>query len=148
LGKEHTAEFGAQKGAAAMKSLLCFMAMSLWFWPACSTQQNAASPNENTAVETARQEKQMYQDRVETNLRDLDRKIDVLKAKIAKANKVDRKQLDQEMAELDRKSEIAHQKLERLQISSQEAWVNMKAGIDSAMDDLETAYKQAVSHFQ
>ena len=90
----------------------------------------------------------MYQDKAEAKLRDLDQQIDTLETKIGKENKVERKQLDQQMAELERKRDIAHQKLERLETSSQEAWGDMKSGIDAAMDDLEAAYQQAASHFK
>jgi hypothetical protein len=52
------------------------------------------------------------------------------------------------MADLDKKREAAHLRLEKLKNSSQEAWVDMKLGIDSAMDDLENAYQRAASHFK
>jgi restriction endonuclease S subunit len=90
----------------------------------------------------------MYQDNIEAKLRDLDQQIDALKVKIGKQKKVDRKQLEQEMAELDRKREAAHQDFEKLKNSSQEAWRDMKVGIEAAMEDLETAYEQAASHFK
>ena len=130
-----------------MKRLICVMAMSLMLWPACSTEQNRAGQNVNNAAETARQEKQMYQDKIEAKLRDLDQQIDALKVKIGKQNRVDRKQLQQQMAELDRKRVAAHQELEKLKNSSEEAWQDMKAGIEAAIGDLETAYERAASHF-
>jgi hypothetical protein len=102
----------------------------------------------DSAAETAKEEEQVYQDRVEANLRDLDQQIDALKVKMKKENKVEHKQLDQQMAELERKRDVAHQKLEKLGTSSQEAWGDMRSGIDAAMDDLEAAYEQAASHFK
>lgn len=129
-----------------MKKLVCALALSLWLWPACSTEQRAASQEENQRLAEARQEKQMYQDKVEAQLRELDREIDALRAKMGKS--LNRKQLDQQMDELERKRAIAHQELDKLKNSSQEAWQDMKAGIDSAVQDLETAYQQAASHFK
>jgi TolA-binding protein len=148
LGKNVRKNNAVQKGATPMKRLVCVLAMSLLLWPACSTGQNRASQDVDNAAETARQEKQMYQDRVEANLRDLDRQIGALKAKIAKENEVERRHLDQQMAELERKREVAHQKLEKLETSSQEAWGDMKTGIDAAMEDLQSAYERAAADFK
>jgi TolA-binding protein len=123
------------------------MAISLLLWPACSTEQNGASANENTAAEMARQEKLMYQNKVDAHLRDLERQIDALKAKV-KQGKAENRQLDRQMAELERKREVAHQKLEKLETSSQEAWGVMKEGIDAAMKDLQTVYEKAAADFK
>ena len=49
------------------------------------------------------------------------------------------------MAELDRKGEVAGQQFEKLKNSSQEAWRDMKPGIDAAMRDLEPAYKRTAA---
>jgi DNA repair exonuclease SbcCD ATPase subunit len=124
------------------------MAMSLLLCPACSTEQNRAGQDENNAAETARQEKQIYQDRAEAKLRDLDQQIDTLEAKMKKETKVERKQLDPQIAELERKRDVAHQKLEKLKTSSQEAARDMMAGIDAALEDLKTAYERAASDFK
>ena len=128
-----------------MKRLVCILAMSLVLCPACNTEQNGAKADENTVEETARQEQLMYQNRVEANLRDLDRRIDALKEKIANKSKAERRQLAPQMAELERKREVAHQKLDKLKSSSQEAWGDMKVGINAAMIDLESAYEKAAA---
>jgi septal ring factor EnvC (AmiA/AmiB activator) len=130
-----------------MKKLVCVMAMSLLLWPACNADLNRASQNENNTAETARQQRLVYQAKIEAKLRYLDREVDELKTKLEQS-KVDRKEYDQRMAELERKREVAHQKLEKLRTSSQAAWVDMKAGIDAALDDLESAYDKAASHFK
>ena len=131
-----------------MKKLVCVIAMSLLLWPACSTEQYRAGQNVNNPAETVRQEKQMYQDQAGAKLRDLDQQIDTLRTKAAKESKVDRRQLDREMAELERKRDEAHQRLEKLNTSSQEAWKDMKVGIEAAMDDLQAAYQRAAAHFK
>jgi multidrug resistance efflux pump len=130
-----------------MKMLICVAAMSLLLWPACNADLNRASQNENSNAETARQQRLVYQTKIEAKLHYLDREIDELKTEM-KQSKLDRNQYDQRMAELERKRELAHEKLEKLQRSSQEAWVDMRAGIDAAMDDLESAYQKAAHHFK
>ncbi len=131
-----------------MKRLVCIMALSLLLWPGCSTQQDRASQSENNGTEAARQEKQVYQQQVEARLRELDEEIDALKIKMRAQKEVDRKQLEQPMAELDRKRAACHRDLEKLKNSSEDAWRDLKVGIDAAMDDLEAAYEQAASHFR
>lgn len=131
-----------------MKRLACLMAMALLFCPACSLEQNRASQNDHSAAESAKQKREMYQDEIEAKLRDLDQEIGALKTRLETDNKVDRKEADRQMAELERKRDIAHQKLEKLKTSSQEAWGDMKGGIEAAMQNLETAYKQAAAHFK
>ncbi len=130
-----------------MKKLIGVVAVALLMWPACSNNLNRASQNENNDAETARHQRLAYQAKIEAKLRDFDREVDQLKSK-AEQNKADGKQLDQRMAELERKREIAHQKLEKLRTSSQEAWADMKAGIDAAMQDLESAYDKAAADFK
>ncbi|MGO8735563.1 MAG: hypothetical protein ACLQVM_22520 [Terriglobia bacterium] len=74
-----------------MNRLVCAMAMSLLLWPACSVEQKPASKNENKEAEAARHERKMDEDKIGTQLRDLDQEIDALRAKMGKQNKVDRK---------------------------------------------------------
>ncbi len=131
-----------------MKWLGYSLFLAILSWPACSTGQKAQTPNQSQEAEAARRDRQQYQEKIEAKLRELDQEIDALKAKTAKQSKVARKQLNQQMSELDQKREVAHQEFEKLRNSSQGAWQDMKAGIDAAMDDLETAYERAASHFK
>jgi TolA-binding protein len=131
-----------------MKRLVCVIGMALMFWPGCSTEQRAANQNESKQAEAAKQERQMYQDKIEARLRELDQEIDALKKDIGTKSKADRKQLDRETADLERKREAAHQQLKELQDSGQAAWGDVKVGIDAALRDLETAYHQAASRFK
>ncbi|MGO8814065.1 MAG: hypothetical protein ACLQVG_05270 [Terriglobia bacterium] len=132
-----------------MKKFVCLLAMTpLFFSLGCSVQQDRASQNDNNAMESARQKREMYQDQLAEKLRDLDQEISALKTRIENDNKGDRKQLDREMDELEQKRAVAHEKLEKLRDSSQAAWEDMKVGMDAAMKDLEVAYKQADAHFK
>jgi hypothetical protein len=122
--------------------------LAILLWPACNTGQKAQTPNESQEAEAARRERQQYQEKIEAKLRALDQEIDALKAKTAKQSKVTRKQLGQQLSDLDQKRELAHQEFEKLKKSSQEAWPDIKAGVGTAMVDLEAAYERAASHFK
>jgi TolA-binding protein len=131
-----------------MKKLVCLLAMTLLLSVGCSVEQNRASQNDNNAMESARQKREMYQDQLAEKLRDLDQEISALKTTIENDNKGDKKQLHRQMTELEQKRAVAHEKLEKVRDSSQAAWEDMKAGMDAAMHDLEAAYKQADAHFK
>lgn len=131
-----------------MNKVVCVLAMALLFWPACSAEQNRASQKDRGTAESTRQRRQVYQDELQAKLRDLDNEIDALKTRIETDNKINRKDADRQMAELERRRQIAHVRLEKLRTSGDEAWGDMKAGIDAAMDNLDAAYKQATARFK
>ena len=130
-----------------MKKLVGALALLLLVLPACTTEQRAASQNENQNRESAQRDREIYQDKVNAQLRDLDQKIDALKVKLEN-EKLNRKQINREMDELDRKRAAAQRQMDRLKSSSQDAWQDMKVGIQAAMRDLESAYDQAAAHFK
>jgi hypothetical protein len=140
-----------------MKKLGCVLAMSLLFWPACSTEQNRANPNESTEAESARQQRLRYQDQIEAKLHGLDHEIDALTQKIENETSEDRTKArqqeyrakaQQQLAELDRKREAARRQLNKLKDSGQDAWQDMKGGIDAALQNLQAAYDRAAAEFK
>lgn len=132
-----------------MKTLACIMSLSLLLvWPACNTARNDNHPQDSREAERARHERQVYRDRAEAKLRELDAQIDFLRERLSRSTERQRRDLDPQLDELERRRKFAHQKLEKFETSSQEAWVDMKAGIDAAIDDLEAACKRADSHFK
>lgn len=132
-----------------MNSLLCAVALTLLLiLPACNLEQNRASQNSSNAIESARQEKQAYEAKIDAALRDLDQEIEGLKIKDRVQNRADRGQVDQQIAELEVKRAELRARLTTLKESSGEDWKDMKGGIDRALNDLDAAYAQAVSHFK
>jgi len=140
-----------------MRKLACILAMSLMLWPACTTEQNKASQNENKETESARQQRRVYQAQIEAKLRELDHEIDALTKKLENANSEDRasarqqeyrSKAEQQMAELDRKRDAARRQLDKMKDSGPVAWQDMKGGIDAAMQNLQAAYDRAASKFK
>ena len=127
---------------------LLALSLSLLLWSACSSvEPRAATQDGKSAVESAQQEKQVYQAKVDAKLYDLDRRIDALQEKVDKQAKAGRKQLERQMSELRRKRQVTHRELDEFENSSLEAWQQMKVGLNSAVQDLESAYEKAASHF-
>jgi TolA-binding protein len=132
-----------------MNSLLCATALALLLiLPACNLEQNRANQNSTNAIESARQEKQAYEAKIDQALRDLDQEIEALKIKVRVQNRADRPQIDQQIDQLERKRAELRARLMKLKESSGEAWKDMKGGSDRALADLDVVYEQAVSHFK
>jgi uncharacterized Zn finger protein (UPF0148 family) len=130
-----------------MKRAICILTMGLLLAPACGTNQNAGTAQENRDAEAAREQRRIYQEKAEEKLREIDRQIDRLGEKMKSGSEKDRTEMEPQMADLQRRREIAREKLERFRTSSREAWHDMEAGLNAAMDDLEAALKRADSHF-
>jgi flagellar motility protein MotE (MotC chaperone) len=135
-----------------MKTLTCLFFAAVMISTACSTQQSAPSAgppaDQNGTAAAASGEKQQYEEKIEAQLKELDREIANLKERAVKQSKATRKDLDQSLTELEVKREVLRVKLEKLRNESEAAWKDMKPGIEAAMDDLEAAYRRAASHFK
>ena len=102
----------------------------------------------DTAKEYTMQQKQEYQKKIESQLDELSKQIDQLKEK-AKTVKQDAvAKLESTIEELKKKQQVAEERLPELRSATSKAWVEVKAGVDKAMDDLKKAYEKAKSHFE
>ncbi len=74
--------------------------------------------------------------------------VDVRKARAQKTKaEVKMKYLEQ-VEELRKKQENVGAKLQEFKKTGDEAWVDLRGGIDEALDDLKQALKRAVSRFK
>ena len=75
-------------------------------------------------------------------------KMDVLKAKAEKAKGEAKIKYYEETEDLRTKQKLAKQKLQDLRESGDDAWEELKAGGDKALDDLRDALNRAASRFK
>jgi TolA-binding protein len=127
---------------------ISLLALSALMLPACSTEQRAATRTEDQRLEALKQERKMYQERVQAQLRGLETQIDILKQQMKAERRTGHKQLDERMAVLEQRRKAADQMLDKLNASSEVAWQNMKVGFESAMRELQNAYAQAAARFK
>ncbi|MCG7852737.1 MAG: hypothetical protein MIO92_09465, partial [Methanosarcinaceae archaeon] len=100
------------------------------------------------AVENLAEKKTSYERRIEAELHEWGTKIDILKAK-AEASKAEARSIYVNQIEgLKAKQEAAKRKLNQLRESGEEAWEDVKKGVDTALTDLGKAIKDALSKFQ
>jgi hypothetical protein len=93
------------------------------------------------------QEKMEYQKKIEAQLRRLDVRIKELEARTARAAAEVLIESKEQLRKLRAKREEMADQLERLRNVSEDAWVDLKLGIDTALGELKAALAAAVSRF-
>jgi DNA repair exonuclease SbcCD ATPase subunit len=92
--------------------------------------------------------KKVYEQKLQAQLDEWSAEIDKLKAK-ADSAKADRKiEYYEEIEKLRTMQETASNKLNEVKNASDDAWEDLKAGIESAGDSLGSALKSATSKFK
>ena len=95
--------------------------------------------------------KDSYSKRMKAKFDDLNYKWNIERNKLeakAKQAKVDvKKKFEEQLKTLQEKREKMGQKLDQIDTASEDAWKDIKAGVDSAWQSLNEAIKKARSHF-
>ena len=87
--------------------------------------------------------KEEYQRKLAAEMRELDVKIDELKAKAGRASDSVKAEFARDMEALDRQKAVLAQKMEAVKTSSASKWDEVKAGANSAMDSVKLTYEKA-----
>lgn len=133
-----------------------FMVLSLWTACASKTEKSADSEQvkreASEALEAAKtyaaQKKRAYQEKVETELNELNRAIDRLQAEAQQAGSKTKAEFMKEIGKLEKQKESANKKLAELKSQSAEAWEDFKADFDAALEELKRSYDRAKSHLK
>ena len=100
------------------------------------------------AADYTYEKKEEYQRALAVQMRELDVKIDELKAKAARGSDAVKAEFARDMEALDRQKVVLAQKMEAVKSSSASAWNDVKAGANSAMDSVKQTYEKARARFQ
>ena len=100
------------------------------------------------AADYTYEKKEEYQRSLAAQRRELDVKIDELKAKAGRATDAVKAEFARDMEALDRQKAVLAQKMEDVKASSASAWNDVKAGANSAMDSVKQTYEKAKARFQ
>lgn len=92
--------------------------------------------------------KDAYQEKLQAQLDELGAEIDKLKAKADGAKADTQLEYYKEIEELRTMQEDANKRLMELGQAGDDAWEDLKAGIDNAWDSLGQAIKSAASRFK
>jgi len=91
--------------------------------------------------------KQAYQEKAKAQLDKLNAQIDELKTKSRQVKADAQVEYQDRLAKLYKKRDTAQVKFQELQQSSGAAWTEMQQGLNSALKELNSAWKNAVSKF-
>jgi len=111
----------------------------LLFIPACTPPRTAGSrPHQRTD----------YLSRADSQLNQLNRHINDLKAKADRAQGNAKAELNAEIDQLRKKQAAAHQHIAQVEAASEDSWRSLQAGADAALNDLQKAYDEAAARFK
>lgn len=105
----------------------------------------------STEPSTAKREdepRDAYREKREAQLQELRARLDLWEAKLQKAAAEGEIRYREELEELRSKLEIARVRLSLLGDAGEEAWREIRNGLDDAVDDLRRAVRRAASKFE
>ena len=91
--------------------------------------------------------KQAEEKKIEAQLQKFDAQIEEMKAKASQAKADAQVQYYEQIENLKQQRQQTGQKLEEFKASSENAWKEIKLGLDEAMGSLQTSFERASSHF-
>jgi len=92
--------------------------------------------------------KDLYREKFEANLKELKAQIDVLEARADKVKAELKLDFKQQIKSLRQKRDSIANKLDQLKQSSGEAWKDLKNGLESATEELKGALGKAMDKFK
>ena len=92
--------------------------------------------------------KQAFEDKIKAQLDELDAKIDVLKAKAKQAEAAGKQDYYETIEDLQKKRGEVKSKLQELRDAGDDAWEDMKQGVEESWTSFADAVKSAVSRFK
>ena len=119
---------------------IAFVGLSLL--TGCNTV-SGVKQDSRQAVDYTYEKKEEYQRDLAAQMKELDVKIDELKAKAARASDAVKAQFARDMEALDRQKAVLTEKMEAIKTSSASGWNEVKAGANSAMDSVKQTYEKA-----
>ena len=120
---------------------------TLLFCFAWSAAPSLGGDSGSQAPATA-QQKEQYEKTMQERLEKLGKRLDELKARAATGTETARKEMNQLLAEAEKKRERAFHKLEEMRKTSEEKWRKFSFEMNEASHDFERAYERAKSRFK
>ena len=92
--------------------------------------------------------KKLYEEKMDAQIKQLDARIDLLKATVEETKADVKINLQKRIEDLEDKREEAISRLQEIKDAGQVAWQELRAGMDNAIDDFKKAVAQATSKFK
>jgi uncharacterized coiled-coil DUF342 family protein len=92
--------------------------------------------------------KQVYQQKMDARLREWQAKIDELKARADQAGAEQKLEYYEQIESLRARQQKAREQLDELRSAGEDAWEDVKAGVELAWQDLQDAFQRAAAKFK
>lgn len=92
--------------------------------------------------------RKVYEEKIDAQIKEWNAQIDLLKAKADKAKAEAKIDFYKTIDALQHKQEEARTKLKELKTAGDEAWEDVKNGVEKAWAEIRIAYKEAASRFK
>jgi hypothetical protein len=135
--------------------ILCLLSIAL---VSCDSTQNDQTTKEDVinefqeAIDTAKaytiDEKNQFMQTIKVKRDNTKVKINELKNKLISMKNAQKKALEEKLIELDNMQEVVEQKINSLSAASEEAYQDLRTGLDSAMVVLENSLKAANDEYK
>lgn len=103
---------------------------------------------DKSLVEAVVATKEAYQKKLEAQLTEWDRQLDQLMVKVKKAGVEARTKVEDELAGLKSKRVAVQKRLDELRNHGEDAWEDLKGGIEKAWDDISDTLGKVVARFK
>lgn len=91
------------------------------------------------------QQKEAFQQKVHEELAAVQKQISALQGRAHDISAATRADLQESIAELEKKREAAREQLNTLRAATDDKWNSLKTGMDAALDEIKSSYRKAVS---
>ena len=91
------------------------------------------------------QQKEAFERKAHEELAAIQKKIDALREKARGVSTATKTELQKSIAELEKEKDAARHKLDELATATDAKWSAVKASVNSAIDELKSSYRKAVS---
>jgi peptidoglycan hydrolase CwlO-like protein len=91
------------------------------------------------------QQKEAFQQKVHEELAAVQKQISALQGKARDVSSATRADLQESIAELEKKRDAAREQLNTLRAATDDKWNSLKTGMDAALDEIKSSYRKAVS---
>lgn len=93
-------------------------------------------------------ERKAYEDRLHAQLAEWNAQIALLKARADKAKAETKIEYYKTIEALEQRQEVAKTKLQELKLAGDDAWKEVKTGVEKVWEEVKAAFHSAASHFK
>jgi phage shock protein A len=92
--------------------------------------------------------KEIYQQKAQARIDQMEAKINELRARFNEAKADAKMKVSNQFEDLTSRQETVENKIDQMKDAGEDAWKDMRSGLDTAMDELESSFNEAANQFE